>query len=342
MAVININEYTSGDFITIKEYPALIRNNEVINFTNYDVNSFKIWITADYNDTFGPCENGCCFKTGTGWISGTGRYCKIIVVDLRYKSFSQRISNIVRRYIVEDGITQTVSFDINIEIGYKLDADMDNSQRYSAIEDLIEDTVKGKRIDRHEIEKKIIECFEELFPNYINKKVNEYCGINSFSQLSSLITNIKNECHQLKKELSEEITSEISQKFSCISVEVRRLEIVIPEETKIEQEANRFAILARDARMNEIQAITMLKIKAKEKLLDLCVEYVTNQIRLPQEQMNLISQIYASAYAADANTSELPVLLEKLQNINTSNPLNIIEMSKMITTQLGLEEGNDK
>lgn len=58
--------------------------------------------------------------------------------------------------------------------------------------------------------------------------------------------------------------------------------------------------------------------------------------------MNLISQIYASAYAADANTSELPVLLEKLQNINTSNPLNIIEMSKMITTQLGLEEGNDK
>jgi len=342
MAVINLNEYSSGDFITIKEYPSLIKNNETITFDNFDIQSYKIWITSDNNDIFGPCESGCHFRTGTGFLTGTGRRCKIIVVDLRDKSFNQNISNIVRRYVVEDGITQTVSFNINIEIYYRLDAIMDNSLRYSAIEELIEDTVKGKRINRHEIEKKIIECFEELFPNYINKKVDEYCGINSFSQLSSLITNIKNECHQLKKELSEDITDEISQRFSCVSVEVKGLEIVIPEESDIEFQANRFAELKRVIREDEIKAETTLKITARTKLMDLLCTYVEKQISLPYDQIAMITEIYGAALANDADISQLPKMLTEPQKMNNVSPNNLIEMSKMITKQLGLEEGEDK
>lgn len=344
MAVINLNEYTSGDFITIKEYPAPIYNNEIITFTNYDIQSFKIWITPDGEDAFGPCRSGCHFKTGTSRFYGNGMHCNIIVVDLRDKSFSHTIKNIERQYFVEDSITQKVSFYVNTDICYSLNAITNEKEgRFSEIEHLVDGIIEGK-IEKEKIisiatiENKIIEHLEKLLPVYINEKVNEHVGVTSFSQLSSLITNIKNECHELKKYLSEKLTFEISQEFSCLSVRVNKLDIIIPQETTIEHEANRFAQLARDARVREIQTNTDLIIEAKKKLMDLCFEYIAIQIKLPQEQMNLINSIYTTVCAAGGEISSVPALLENLQNLNTTSPINIIEMTKMVTTQLGLDK----
>lgn len=325
MATIDLRAYTGSEFITMKEYPNLIYNHEKITLINNDLQSYMVYIGTDDDTVFGPCRSGSMIKTGRGLFGGTGRHCTIFVVDKRYKRMYREINVTSKKYRVEYGIYKTVSFHIEIEADYKLDCFCDSNGRYPYVEDLIEDTARGRGLYINDIERHIADQCELLFPEFINREIKNQGGnIDSFSALSSLITNIKNGSFNLKKLLSTAISKELMN----VNVEINSLNIVIPDDDKIEEEGNAVPQTYRDINIQTIKDEYEQKRKMLEIVMELKTKWIQTEILRPERELEAKTKIMSEALAAGASPAMIKEAISQVSQPNNLATLALIDKLK--------------
>lgn len=311
MATIDLRAYIGDEFITMKEYPNLIYNGEKITLINNDLQSYMVYIGTDDDTAFGPCRSGSMIKTGRGLLRGSGRHCTIFVVDKRYKRMNKEIDVISKRYCVENGIYKTVSFHIEIEADYKLNCLCNSNGRYPYIENLIENTAKGCALYINDIERHIADQCQLLFSEFINREIrNQGENINSFFALSSLITNIKNGSFNLKKLLS----TAISKKLINVNVEINSLNIVIPDDDKIEKEENAIQQTYRDIDIQTIKDEYEQKRKMLEIIMELKTKWIQTEIMRPEKELEAKARIISEAFAAGASSAMIKEAISQISS----------------------------
>ena len=329
MATIDLKEYIGNEFITMKEYPSLIYNNEKITFVNNDLQSYMVYIGTDDDTVFGPCRSGSMIETGSGLLGrlfgGNGRHCTIFVVDKRYKRMHREIKLPSKKYCVENGIYKTVSFHIEIEADYKLDCSCDSDGSYPHVEDLIEATARGRGLCVNDIERYIADQCESLFPEFINNEITKQGeNIDSFSALSSLIISIKNGSFNLKKLISLAISNELMN----VNVEINSLNIVIPNEDIIEDEGNVIPKAYRDIEVKKIQDEYEQKRKKLEIIMKLKTEWIQTEILRPERELEAKTKILSEALEAGASPDMIKKAISEVSQPNNLVTLELIDKLK--------------
>lgn len=318
---IDLNRYMSNELITICELPFQISGMDRIDFTNST--STLVYFNVPNGEIVGPCQSGCYLRPNETGVPmtrlGSGRRCRIVIVNAGYKVFSVSEKPLTNVYSLEHGIKAQISFQYDVNINYKLQPDK--------IKRFIEFIIQSHEPSVNQyIEKNIYQLIKQVIDNHASSLTDKFAA-STFSDLSNYIVAACNKQSELLHLLNKELTNT----FEYYTAELNTVTISCPQLQSIINQANTIPSVSSQGEVQTLQADTARRIKFQDDEQELRIEAERTKIRIAEKaaetQLEIIrqqSEIYARAIEAmSAAGLEAPAILSVIENRPQIGDINI-------------------